>query len=491
VKLARYLSEKTKIRYKKPGIFRSSLRWREGGLDDRRYFTIFGQGAVIKKDKRLSFEIFRLAVPAILENLSHTMMMVVDAIIIAVLGKIYLAAIAVAGVMIWRIFTTPGCIYAGSVAMVARYYGAREFERVRITAGQSLLLAFVIGIGVTILGLTSSYRIMLLMGAEEAVAVAGGKYMTIILAAGMFRMIHIIGSGCLRAAGDTKTPMFVMVITNLLNVLLTYLLVFGVGFFPKMGIEGAALGSAISMAVGGTLVVVVLFTPQSRIQINLSHVIKVNFEYIRKIIQISIPNGVEEIIRTAGVLAFVKMIAAIGTVALAAHTIAIRIESISFMIGFGFAIAATTLVGQSLGMKDMHLARQSFKYTTLYALGIMSTLGVCFFLFPGFFVGLFSPDPEVRDLGIFCLRVVAVEQPLLATAMTLSGGIRGAGDTISPMITGLVGIVGIRIILCYILAFPLGMGFKGIYYGMVLDWVFRTIVIAYLYTRGRWTRIKL
>ena len=444
----------------------------------------------LSKDK-LARQIINLATPAVLENISHTMLHLADAVMIACLGSVYLAAVAIAGVIVWRVIATPGCIYAGAVAMVARYYGAREFDKVRTTVAQALLMSLGIGLVITVFGIAGAGKFMTWMGAEPDVAQAGRIYLKIVLAASFFYLIEMVGAGCLRAAGDTRTPMFVGVFMNILNIALSLLLIFGVWFFPKLGIKGAALGTAIASITGGIFIVYVLFTSHSLIQISLKDLSKVRFDYIKKIIEISIPFGLEEIVRSVGVLAFVRMIAVIGTVALAAHTIAIRIESISFTIGWGFAIAATTLVGQSLGKKDLELARLSFKYTTIYSVCIMSIIGAAFLFFPGLFLRLFQPEPDVWRLGIFCVQVMALEQPLLALTMTLSGGIRGSGDTISPLLTGLLGVVFVRIFLCYILAFPLGMGFKGIYYGMVIDWAFRSAAIYYLYRRGRWTRIAL
>ncbi len=441
--------------------------------------------------ENLTREVFRLSTPAVLENILQTALSIASTMMVAYLGSIYLAAVALAGVIIWRVIFTPACIQTGAVAMVARYYGARDFERARITVVQALILSFFIGIGVSILGILGAPRFMYWMGAEPAVAEVGTKFLRIVFAAATFRLIQVTAAGCLRAAGDTKTPMFITMFMNATNIFCSWVLIFGIWIFPPLGIVGAALGNVIAILLGAVITMLVYFNQNSPIQLSLQDFKVLNFEYIKKIISLSFPAGLEEIVRSVGILGFMRMIAAIGTVALAAHNIAITIESISFMIGWGFAIAATTLVGQSLGQKNLELARLSFKKTTYYSVGIMSVIGLLFLFFPKWFLYLFKPEPAVLELGIFCVRVVAFEQPLLAMVMTLSGGIRGAGDTISPLITGLVGIVIVRIILSYILAFPLNLGMAGIYYGMVLDWAFRAAVIYYLYHRGRWTRIKI
>ncbi len=435
--------------------------------------------------------IVRLATPAILENLSHSFIHLVDALMIAYLGSLYLAAVAVAGVIVWRTIATPACIYAGVVAMVARYYGARDFDKVRIAVAQGIIMALVIGVFVSIGGVYFAHKFMMWMGAEPEVASAGALYLRIIMLFGFLYLFQIVAAGCLRAAGDTKTPMFIMIIINSINIVFSYLFIFGPWIFPRMGIAGAAVGSAIAIILGALLYGYTLFSDVSLIKISWKDLCKIRVDYIKTIIRISIPNGLEEIIRTVGVLAFVKMIAAIGTIALASHVIALRIESVSFMIGFGFSVAATTLVGQSLGQQKTDLARVSFKLTTALAMIIMTVIGFGFFLFPGFFLQFFKPEPDVAAIAVILIRIMALEQPLLAMAMTISGGIRGAGDTLSPMITGLLGIVFVRILLCYTLAFTLNMGIQGIYFGMVIDWAFRAAVIYALYQRGRWTRIAL
>jgi Na+-driven multidrug efflux pump len=176
---------------------------------------------------------------------------------------------------------------------------------------------------------------------------------------------------------------------------------------------------------------------------------------------------------------------------LAAHSLATRLEALSFMAGFGFSVAAATLVGQSLGMKSVELAKRSFRRTTVFTVVVMSAVAVALILFGRPVLALFCPAEEVMDLAYALLIISAVEQPLLGIVMTLSGGLRGAGDTVSPMISSAIGNLFLRIFVVYWLAFPLGLGIYGVVIGTMIDWIVRALVLFYFYSRGKWSLVKV
>jgi putative MATE family efflux protein len=441
--------------------------------------------------ENLDKKVLQLSFPAIIESLLHTTIYMVDAVMISHLGSAPLAAVSLCGVVIWRVTFTLGAIQSGTVALVARYFGAKSFEKVHTVVAQSFFLAVAIGTVTTTVGLLFSEQFLRLLGAEEEVIKVGLPYIRVIFLAATANYLLFVGASSLRASGDTLTPMLITLAMNAVNVVLNYVLIFGVWIFPRLEMFGAGLASAISVVIGAILVGIVLLTGTSLIKIHVRDLFRTNLEIIRKILRVSIPNAGEEILMSIGFLGFMGMVARQGTITLAAHTISVRIESLSFMIGVGFSVAAATLVGQSLGQKDVSLARRSFHRSSFLAIISMTTMAIALFTFARQIITIFKPEPEVEVIAYVLLRISAVEQPLLAFVMTYAGGIRGSGDTISPMLTQLVGNVFIRVASSYFLAYHLQMGIIGIYYATVFDWACRSAVIYFLYLRGRWTRLKL
>ncbi|HDM89751.1 MAG TPA: MATE family efflux transporter, partial [candidate division WOR-3 bacterium] len=179
------------------------------------------------------------------------------------------------------------------------------------------------------------------------------------------------------------------------------------------------------------------------------------------------------------------------TIALAAHEIAVRIESMSFMLGIGFGTAAATLVGQGLGAELQDIAEKSVWRTAFFSMVVMTVIGMLFVLFPEALVSLFSPSVAVGEMAVLCIMVAAFEQPSIALTMTLTGGMRGAGDTVSPLILSFLGTFAFRIPLVYLFAIVFRLGIFGVWLGTITDWGLRGIISVVLFRRGRWKKIKI
>jgi len=207
--------------------------------------------------------------------------------------------------------------------------------------------------------------------------------------------------------------------------------------------------------------------------------------------RLSVPGFVDEVIVTVGFLVFISYIARLGTVALAAHTLAVRIESLSFMVGFGFTIACSTLVGQSLGAGRPDEAHLAFRLATRWSMACMSAIAVLLIVWGRGLLAVFGPAADVHDLAYALLIIAAVEQPLMGIGFALVGGLRGAGDTVSPMVVSFVGNVLVRVFVVYWLAFGLGWGVYGVYLGTVLDWAVRSVLCLAAFRHGRWLTVRL
>lgn len=440
--------------------------------------------------RSLTSTILHLTGPAVAENLLQTLLLMVDTFMVAYYGSVPIAAAAAAGMILWRLQMTLGCIERGTTALVARRWGEGSREGAAHAVGQSLLLAIMIGASLTIAGIAYTPELLRGIRTPDDALAPGIPYMRVVLAASIARMIFFVGAASVRAAGDTRTPMWIALGMNGANIFLNYLLIYGKWGFPELKLFGSGLSTCIALCLAAVAVLVYLAVAKNGPQIRLRHFVPTR-STIASIWRISIPSFVEELMISVGFLVFFSFVARLGTVALASHALATRLESLSFMAGVGFSIATATLVGQALGLRDIALARRVFRKSTALAVLTMSIVAVALVVFGRPLLGLFCREEDVVELAYALLLVAAIEQPLLAIAMTLSGGLRGAGETVSPMLASFLGNLVVRIAATYLLAFPLGLGIYGVVLGTIVDWLVRCIFLYIGFRREKWASVEL
>ena len=423
--------------------------------------------------------IFNLVYPVILENIFQTIVLFLNMVMLSHLGTKELAAAGLANTIIMAIINIFLGFQIGATSLIAQAVGAKDFKKAKELVNFVILFAFLFGLLVTIILFPLKRRLMFLMGAEKEVALKGEEYLTFIILFILFRMVFLINNGILRGYGDTKTPMLISLIFQTLTILLNYLLIFGRLFFPPLGIKGAGLGTGIGAFTSSLLS---LFIIKNKIREKVKKVI--NLSYLREFIRISFPAASEQLLLNLGFLTFIRIVSSLGTISLAAHQIAVRIESLSFMPGSAFGIVATTLAGQALGAQRKDLLNLAFKKTAFYCFLIMSLIALSFFFFPHFYVSLFNPEREVRNYATLLVRIATFEQPQLAFYFVLAGTLRGMGDTLSPMLSTLFSTFFIRVGLIYLLAISLKLGIIGVWYGTVFDWTIRALILSFFYKRN-------
>lgn len=441
--------------------------------------------------KNLNRNIARLALPAAGENVLHMTIFIADIVMVGRLGTEAIAAVGLAGALNFIIAIIFSSLNAGTLSLVARHIGAGERKDAERVAAQSLFLAILIGIVISPALVLYAQKVLLLMSAEPPIAALGTVYLKIVMTMLICRLIILAGSAAFRGAGDTRTPMLITLIMNCINVLFNWLLIFGIWRFPRMGVIGAAWGTAIAYGVGAALVLIILFSGRGVLTISVRDLFRFDLTTIWRILRISLPAAFDSFFTQVGYLIFIKIVTSLGTVSLAAHQVAVRIEAISFMPGFALAVSTATLVGQSLGAKDVALASLSMKRNCQYALMLMGFFACIFLAFPAQMARVFSPEQEVLRLSALCVMISAIEQPALAIYMVYSGGLRGAGDTLSPMLVTIVGTLCFHVSLAYLFGIVLGWGLGGVWFGAAIDWICRSIAVYILFRRGRWKRIKV
>ena len=255
-----------------------------------------------------------------------------------------------------------------------------------------------------------------------------------------------------------------------------------------MGVAGAAWATNMSWLMGLFLVFKNVYGGRGVLSLRVHGRFSFNAEIVRRIVRVGIPAAVEQGLMRSAQLLYGMIVAGMDTVSIAAHAVALTAESISFMPGAGFSLAATTLVGQSLGAGDPERAERSGYESGKMATLVMTGMGVLFAF--SLFVGS-SADPDVIDLAAQCLRIVAISQPALAWVMTLAGGLRGVGDTRWVMVITVLGFWGVRVTLAYILAASTDLGLIGAWIAMVLDLFVRALLLAWRFRQGGWKKIEV
>ena len=415
---------------------------------------------------------------------------IVNTFLVGHLGASALAAVGLSQQWVMMAMVLFGAVGTGGTALIARMVGARDWDGANRVLRQALLIAFVTGLVAMIALELLAEPALALMGAEADALRLGITYLRIVSSVYMFSSLMFIGNACLRGAGDTRTPLVVMMVVNVLNIVIAWTLVNGALGLPRMGVAGSAMGAMVGRLVGGLLVLGFLLRGRAGLKLRLSEW-RFDFETMRRILKVGLPTGLEQLVFRFGMMSYVRVVASLGTVAYAAHQVALNGESLSYMPGFGFAVAATTLVGQGLGAKDKQRAENDGYIAFYSAMVLMSLMGVCFFLFAPQIVGFFTTDAEVIALGVPPLRLIGLAQPFLAGTMVFAGGLRGAGDTRVPMLVNGASIWILRVPLALLFTRVFSWGLIGAWIAMAIDLTIRGILLFLRFRSGRWKTIEV
>lgn len=435
--------------------------------------------------------ILELAWPAIVGNLLQTVVSMVDLAMVGRLGPVAVAAVGLGGQMLWFLNALIVSVTVGTTALVARFIGAQKKKDAEHVLVQSLLLVLLLSLVLTGFWYIFAEKALLLIGATEEVAEVGATYIRIVFMSTPCIFMIFNSEGALRGAGDTKTPMKVGIVMNLINVVLNYVLIFGKWGFPVLGVKGAGIATAIAYVWASITYVIIFFSGRFVLKIPRKNSFSFNIETVKRILRIGIPTGIQRIVMSGSMIFYVSIIASFGTTALAAHQIGLRIESLSYMPGFGFAVAATALVGQNLGARKPEKAEQSGWEAAKLCAVFMGLMGAFMILFPKQMAHFFVSEPEVIDLAAWYLRIVAISEPPLALIFTLAGGLRGAGETRPPLYISIFGLWIFRIPLAYVLGMVLGWGPIGAWTAMTIDTFVRGGLYVYQFRRGTWKEVKV
>ena len=419
----------------------------------------------------------QLAWPVVIQEILLMIMFDVDT---AMVGRLKTAealaamgAMGIIGPVRWAIMAVIIGIPIGTVATVARSFGEKNEEKATAFAATSYFLTLIVGIITTIVVCVLSSRIPALFINDPEVIRQGAGYLWITFLFFIFTYASMTGASILRAAGDTRSPMIITVFSNILNIFGNWLLIFGKMGFPRLGLFGAGLSTGICKAVEGSLMTLLIFSPLSKVRLKPSSFRLVNRSTIRTLLKISIPASSEPFFVNSGFLVFTKIVASMGTYAVAVNRIALAVESLSYMPGHAFMTTCTTLVGHKVGEGSAKGVKHVVKHSMKVSVSVMSGVGLLFLIFPRLLANIFTNDKEVIATAAMCLMIGAAEQPFMGIVQILKGAFHGSGETKTPVILGAIGVWIPRLFFSYFLAIHLNMGLAGIWIATTIDWITR------------------
>lgn len=436
-------------------------------------------------DKRAVKDVFTLALPAVGEMLLYMIVWVFDTMMVGQYGgNIAVSAVGLASEILYTfssIFITMG-ISIGITSLVARNIGARNYNDAQIYASQGLLLGSIISFVISSLIFICSKYILIFASASANVLAAGNMFIKIASIGMFFNMLMSLFNAILRATGNTKTPMYAAVIVIAINLALDWILIFGRFGLPALGVKGSAIATLIAQ-ISGFIFILCYYLIYPEIKIPVNKIFKVRKKILFEILKLSFPSSLEEAAFDIGRLISVFMVMRLGTVAFAANQITTTIESISFMPGWGFAVAATTLVGQKVGARDFNGAKEYSLISATFAATIMGIGSIMFLTIPHTLIKAFIVEPDVIKIGVLCLMVASVEQPFMALGMVFAGSLKGAGNTKSPFAVSFASSWFIRLPLMYYVIYILKLSVVYIWWVTAIQWSFEGILMYIFFVR--------
>lgn len=439
--------------------------------------------------------VISLSIPAVLAQISSTIMQYIDAAMVGSLGANATAAIGLVSSSTWLFGGLCNASVVGFSVQVAQYAGAGQREKGRAVFCQSIMMAAVMGLLLATIGTTISGSLPVWLGGKEEIQRDSSRYFFIlcsILPALEFRQL---AGGMLQCSGNIKTPSMLNILMCGLDVLFNSLLIFptrqvtllgltltvpGAG----LGVTGAALGTALAEVITCLLMLRAACLGSDFLRLDRTCSWKFDPVCYKTAAKVAIPLAFEHSILSSAQIVTTHIVAPLGTIAVASHSLAITAESLCYMPGSGIGTAATTLVGQSLGADRKDLARRFARLSVLLGVGVMSATGLLMFLLAPWIFTLLTPDPGVQVLGASVLRIEALAEPLFAAAMVTAGALRGAGDTKIPSLMNLMSMWGIRITTATLLAPRLGL--YGVWIAMCVELNIRGILFLIRLFREKW-----
>ncbi len=443
--------------------------------------------------------VVRLSVPIILAEISSTVMSYVDSAMVGSLGAAATASVGLVASSTWLFNGMGMCMVTGFSIQIAQLIGAGRLRQVQSVMRQAMMVAVGVGLLFAALAVGISGVLPVWLGGEPDVCAGSSRYFFIYGCGLPVVLLRQAGGSMLQCSGDMRTPSALNILMCCMNVVFNSLFIFptrtvtllgaDLTFFGAgIGVAGAALGTVVSEVVTTVLMMyfVCLRSPVLRLEKGVPW--RLERKCMTTTVRLAIPIALERVTTSLAQIAGTRIVAPLGTTAVAANALAVTAEGFCYMPGYGMAAAATTLVGQSIGAERRDQAKRFAWLSVGLGVGVMTGTGVLMYIAAPWIFSMLTPDGAVQTLGAAVLRIEAFAEPLFAASIVAAGALRGAGDTLIPSIIELGSMWGVRITLALLLVGPLGL--HGVWIAMCVELCVRGLLFLLRMLRGRWLEMR-
>ena len=410
-------------------------------------------------------------------------MFFIDASMVGHLGAQASAAIGLVETTGWLMGGLSSAANMGFSVQVAHAIGANDFERARRILRQSLVCSVIWALSISLIGIAISPYLPYWLGGTAEIAHDATLYFAIFAASGLFFQMEGLAGSMLKSSGNMKLPSMLNILMCVMDVAFNYVLI----YILKLGVAGAALGTGLAMLVTACLMLYALLMRSDMLRLKgRPGSFRPKSDVVGNAFKIGAPMGLQHLLMGGAQVVSTLIVAPLGTVAIAAHSLAITVESLCYMPGYGIAEAATTLVGQSFGAGKRLLTQQFARMSAGLGIGVMTLMGILMWVFAAPLMSVLTPVADIIRLGAHCLRIEAFAEPMFAAAIVCNGIFVGAGDTLKPAIMSLCSMWGVRLTLAALLATTWGL--PGVWTAMAIELTFRGSIFLVRLFRGRWLK---
>lgn len=461
------------------------------------FFTVKGmmnprlEAGELPPTKDVYRNFINVAWPSAVESLLVALISFVDTFMVGTLGN---GAIAAVGITTQPKFILLAMIFSlnvGITAIVARRKGQKDRDGANHTLRAGIIITSLISLSMSILGSVFAVPILKFAGAETSYMNQALDYFRVLMISIFFTSLNLTINAAQRGCGNSKISMRTNIVSNVVNIIFNYLLINGIGFFPRLGVKGSAIATCIGAIAACIISVATLLRKDSFLSLRYKASWRINHSILDPIIKISGSAFVEQVFMRIGFFAYAIIVARLGTTAYETHLICMNILNLSFCFGDGFSVAASSLVGQSLGAKRPDMAVLYGKVGQRLAFLVSTLLFILFITRGSFLVSIFKDDPAVTALGAGIMIILAFTTHAQTSQVVITGCLRGAGDTVFVALSSMISIAIIRPTLTWLLCFPLSLGLYGAWIALCGDQFLRFSLNFLRFTNGKWTKIRL
>ena len=437
-------------------------------------------------------EIHRMVWPCMVELVLFSLFSMIDTVMVGWLNYNAINAVSICDNPIMISFVIFQAFNVGGTALASRFIGQNDVLGARRTTVMVLWCNLIFGALVSVVEFIYARELVAFMGASPAYIDMAETYMRYAAIGVLFTAIPSAITAQLRAVGNTRISLQYNIIANVVNTALNSLLIFGLGPFPVMGVEGAAIATLVSKVVACVISLVVIFTNvHMPVRVKPKDFLKLDFGIALRVARVGLPSAIEQIVMRIGLITFTRLVAGIGDVAYSAHNITMKLQGLAFNVSQSFGIVASALTGRSLGEKKPDKAEKYIRLSRRSGLVASLSIGIIFAFFGRQLGYIFTNEAALLDWVGIIMIPLALTMPAQTSNLVLGGALRGAGDTIWPLVGTICGLFIMRSFMATVFVRVLDWGLIGAWIAFLLDQYSRATVTLLRFNSGKWKLKKV